>query len=121
MRWPGRRAAWSAAAGLEPVRVTEFDQISAAKDQRRFDAEMAAIEQTNRLRLLYARGMFGVVALQLGVADGIFIAYLAGAGRPAGTAVDPVVMEVFLAATVVQAIGIVLVITRGLFPEEKNP
>lgn len=54
--------------------------------------------------------MFG----QLIVANGVFIAY-AWAGK--GWDLETSVINVWLGATVVQVIGVVLVVTRSLFPK----
>lgn len=91
--------------------------LGAARDRARADAEIAAMRQKNQLRRLYAVGMFAVVIIQLVVANVVFIAYLRGTGRPKGQAVDSTAMDVYLGSTVVQVIGIVLVITKYLFPE----
>lgn len=120
-----RRRGTASDPAPEPVgpatRLAEIGQLGLAKQRALDEAEIDAARQKNDLRKLYAKGMFGLVSGQLLVVNGVFIAYLLGVGRPDGTAVDATALEVYLGATVVQVIGIVLVITRNLFPEEPKP
>lgn len=70
-------------------------------------------EQEHGLRERYAGWILWLLGAQFLVADAVFVAF-AWAGRswdlPSG------VMEVWLAATVVQVVGVVAVVTRHLFP-----
>jgi hypothetical protein len=70
--------------------------------------------QTHNLREKYANGALIAVAVQIGIADTVFVVY----GFANGWNVPAQAMEVWLAATVVQVIGVVLVITRSLFPKD---
>lgn len=69
------------------------------------------LAQDIELKKFYARGSLFGVGIQLLIADAAFFFYLVKEGN-----VPSVVMDVWLSATVVQSIGIVLVITNYLFP-----
>jgi hypothetical protein len=71
-------------------------------------------QQDRQLKLSYATWLLRLLAAQLVVADLVFIVY-AWAGR--GWDLQPPVIEVWLGATVVQVVGVVLVVTRHLFPQ----
>lgn len=66
----------------------------------------------------YAIGLFVVMAFQLWLADMIFVVY-AWVGKDWD--VDPGVMQAWLAATVIQVVGLVYAITRSLFPRSDAP
>jgi len=71
-------------------------------------------EQEYELRRTYARRILILLFAQFLIADGVFVAFAwAGANWELSTAV----IDVWLAATAVQVVGIVLVVTRNLFPE----
>jgi hypothetical protein len=70
-------------------------------------------EQEHKLRQKYADWIIWILGTQLLIADAVFLVF-AWAGR--GWDLSPGVIEVWLAATVVQAVGIVLIVTRHLFP-----
>jgi len=65
------------------------------------------------LKKSYARALLILVAIQLAIADAVFIAY-AWVGED--WRLEAGVIEVWLAATLVELIGVALVITRYLFP-----
>ena len=70
-------------------------------------------EQEHGLRQKYADWIIWLLAAQFAVADAVFVAF-AWAGR--SWDLSPGVVEVWLAATVVQVVGVVVVVTRHLFP-----
>jgi hypothetical protein len=70
-------------------------------------------EQEHGLRQKYADWILWLLGAQFVVADAVFVAF-AWAGR--GWDLAPGVIEVWLAATVVQVVGVVAVVTRHLFP-----
>jgi len=72
------------------------------------------LQQDRELKLSYATWLRRLLAVQLAVADVVFVVY-AWAGR--GWDLQPAVIDVWLGATVVQVVGVVLVITRHLFPQ----
>ncbi|HET7590515.1 MAG TPA: hypothetical protein VFK14_10105 [Solirubrobacterales bacterium] len=65
------------------------------------------------LKKSYATALLRLVTAQLLVADGVFIAY-AWAGKD--WQLEPGVIQVWLAATLIELIGVALVITQYLFP-----
>jgi hypothetical protein len=70
------------------------------------------------LKRSYARALLVLVTIQLALADAVFIAY-AWAGRD--WHLEPGVIQVWLGATLVELIGVALVITRYLFPRRDSP
>lgn len=76
-------------------------------------------EQEYELRRNYAWGILALLGFQFVVANVVFVAFAwAGKHWDLSTAV----IDVWLAATVVQVVGIVLVVTRHLFPDrDKKP
>jgi hypothetical protein len=79
----------------------------------RFLAERE-LEQDRKLKLAYATWLRWLLVGQLVTADLVFTVY-AWAGR--GWHLDTSVIDAWLGATVVQVVGIVLVVTRHLFPQ----
>jgi hypothetical protein len=69
--------------------------------------------QDIKLKKTYAKSFLRLVALQLVVADLVFIAY-AWAGK--SWDLPSSVIEIWLGATLIELVGIVLVVTRYLFP-----
>jgi hypothetical protein len=75
--------------------------------------EGADHKQDIELKKTYAKWLLRLVAAQLVVADAVFIAY-AWAG--VSWRLDTSVVQAWLAATMLELIGVALVITRYLFP-----
>jgi hypothetical protein len=71
-------------------------------------------EQDRELKLSYATWLRRSLAGQLVIADAVFVVY-AWAGKHWN--LEPIVINVWLGATVVQVVGVVLVVTRHLFPQ----
>jgi len=71
-------------------------------------------EQEYELRRTYAKRILLLLLAQFLIADGVFVAF-AWAGED--WRLSPAVVDVWLAATAVQVVGIVLVVTRNLFPD----
>ncbi len=69
--------------------------------------------QDIQLKKAYAKWLLILVAAQMIVADAVFIAY-AWAGN--GWHIEASVIQIWLGATLVELIGVTLVITRYLFP-----
>ncbi len=69
--------------------------------------------QDIRLKKTYATWLLRLVTVQLIVADAVFITY-AWAGEH--WRLDTSVIQVWLVATLVELIGVALVVTRNLFP-----
>ncbi len=70
-------------------------------------------EQEHGLRQSYADWIIRVLGAQLFVADAVFVVF-AWVGRDWQLASG--VIEVWLAATVIQIVGVVAIVTRHLFP-----
>jgi hypothetical protein len=75
------------------------------------------LEQDRQLKLSYATWLRRLLAGQLAVADIVFVVY-AWVGRR--WKLEPIVIDIWLGATVVQVVGIVLVVTRHLFPQRDS-
>lgn len=88
--------------------LPERHQAQAIELKRKF------AEQEYELRRTYAKRILVLLLAQFLIADGVFIAF-AWAGED--WHLSPAVIDVWLAATAVQVVGIVLVVTRNLFPE----
>ena len=83
----------------------------------RFEGERRGLENQDRqqdvkLKRRYANGALFAIGTQLLVADAVFVVY----GWRNHWQLAPEVMLGWLSATVVEVIGVVLVITRYLFP-----
>lgn len=74
-------------------------------------------KQDRELKLSYATWLRRSLTTQLIVADLVFVVY-AWVGKK--WVLEPVVVNVWLGATVVQVIGVVLVVTRHLFPQRDH-
>jgi hypothetical protein len=70
-------------------------------------------EQEHGLRQMYADWILWLLGAQFVIADAVFVT-VAWAGK--GWNLTPGVIEVWLAATVVQVVGVVAIVTRHLFP-----
>jgi glutathione S-transferase len=70
-------------------------------------------EQEHGLRQMYADWILWLLGAQFVIADAVFVAF-AWVGK--GWDLPPGVVEVWLAATVVQVVGVVAIVTRHLFP-----
>jgi hypothetical protein len=90
----------------EPVESLPSTPSTAALDKQGKRQHMV-------LKAKYGNVLLWMMGVQLLVANGVFITY-AWVGRHWD--VESSVMQVWLAATVVQVIGVVAVVTRNLFP-----
>jgi hypothetical protein len=90
-------------ASAEPIKQLPRPEELVARD----------IEQDIRLKRTYARYLLGILVAQLLIANTVFIVY-AWAG--VDWKLEPRVINVWLAATLIEVVGIVLVVTRYLFP-----
>lgn len=73
--------------------------------------------QDIELKKKYADWLLGAVIFQLALANGVFIAY-AWVGKDWN--LEPVVINAWLGATLVQVIGVVTIVTRYLFPRRDS-
>lgn len=69
--------------------------------------------QDIKLKKKYANWLLWLITIQLVVADAVFVVY---AWEGKHWQLDPSVIQVWLIATLVELIGVALVITRYLFP-----
>jgi hypothetical protein len=81
------------------------------------DWENARFRQDHELREDYGRGLLVVMIAQLVAADGLMLAY---AVWGVDWKIPNTVMQTWLAATVVQVIGVVYVVVSHLFPKLKD-
>jgi hypothetical protein len=100
-----------ASAGANPP--AEFRHLAERERAQGISLRQLFAEQEHRLRQKYADWIIWILGAQLLIADVVFLVF-AWAGR--GWDLSPGVVEVWLAATVVQVVGIVLIVTRHLFP-----
>lgn len=96
-----RRRSGSASADSAELESLRPAQLQAKDHQQDID-----------LKKKYADWLLGAVIGQLVLANAVFIAY-AWAGK--GWDLDAVVIDVWLAATLVQVVGVVAIVTRYLF------
>ena len=93
--------------------VASSDDASRAQRRRR---EKAA-DDVRKLRRAYAITLLGALFVQIVVADGVF--YLYGNGNQ--WHIPPEAISAWLGATVIEVIGVVIVITRFLFSKDSFP
>lgn len=74
-------------------------------------------KQEIELRRTYANGLLRILTGQLVIADAVFVAF-AWAGKDWN--LSTAVIDTWLGAVVVQVIGVVLVVTRHLFPQRDS-
>ncbi len=91
----------------------EFRHLSERERFQRLALQRMFAVQEHELRQSYADWIIRVLGAQLFVADLVFVA-LAWAGW--NWELSSGVIEVWLAATVVQVVGVVAIVTRHLFP-----
>jgi hypothetical protein len=75
-------------------------------------------EQEYDLKKTYAHSIIRLLGLQMLVANAVFVTF-AWAGEH--WKLETAVIDVWLGATVVQVVGIALVVTRHLFPQRDKP
>ena len=100
--------------GVSTSDVVDLDDAEEVDNQEDADQRRKTIE--NDARESYAKVARWAMVGQVFTADAIFVAY-AWAGRSWN--VEPGVMIAFLSSTVVQVIGVFLVITKSLFPPDR--
>lgn len=98
-------------------RATEPQEVGPAQTLDAYDAERRRLDNkraSDRIsfRKVYAYALLGVMAGQLVIADAVFVIY----GYANHWRVPVSAIQVWLAATVVEVIGVVLVIVKSLFP-----
>lgn len=96
-------AAASPSSSLKKLSAKERIDEAAATDA----------EQSFKLRRRYARSLLIGLGIQILAVDGIFLLY---AYKGAHWAIPAATMNVWIAATVVQVVGVVAIVSRYLFP-----
>jgi hypothetical protein len=99
-------------AARETTLPTHLQHLPERERAQRLDLKKTFADQEHALRQRYASSILWILALQLLIADVVFVAF-AWAG--ADWKLSSGVMEVWLGATVVQVVGVVCVVTRHLF------
>ena len=103
-------ASGAARASTLPERLRHLPERARAQQ---LDLEKTFADQEHDLRERYANSILAILGFQLVVADAVFVGF-AWAGESWHLSAG--VIEVWLGATVVQVVGIVLIVTRHLFP-----
>jgi hypothetical protein len=91
----------------------ELKHLSEREKVQRLALQRMFAEQEHELRQSYADWIIRVLGAQLLVADAVFVVF-AWVGRDWNLTSG--VIEIWLAATVVQVIAVVAIVTRHLFP-----
>jgi hypothetical protein len=105
-------------AAVESAGLPEELQHLAQKMQRlEIDLKRTSALQEIQLKRMYARGILWLLGVELVIANAVFVAF-AWAGE--NWKLETAVIDVWLAATVVQVVGIALVVTRHLFPDRSD-
>jgi hypothetical protein len=78
-----------------------------------FEQQRKEREQDIVLKRFYAIGLLALLAVQIFVVDGVLFMY---AWKGVAWRVEPLVVDIWVGATVVEVIAIVLVVTHHLFP-----
>jgi len=97
----------------EPALPEYLMHLSEREREQKMTLERLFAEQEHGLRQSYADWILRIVGAQFFVADVVFVTF-AWAGRRWD--LPPEVIEVWLAATVIQVVGVVAIVTRHLFP-----
>lgn len=95
----------------------EFRHLAERERAQGISLRQLFAEQEHGLRQKYADWIIWILGAQLLIADVVFLAF-AWAGK--GWDLAPGVIEVWLSATVVQVVGVVLIVTRHLFPSRDD-
>ena len=106
----GARFAAAQVKNRDKTEVQSFDDLS--RQQRRQREKDAT--QNRKLRLVYAGVLLLVMLAQIAAADWVFYLY----GRANSWMIPPEAIQAWLAATVIEVIGVVVVITRFLFSKD---
>lgn len=96
----------------ELLRKGETDEPPAMPDDLRWLKEKLE-KQEIELKETYAKGLLKILRVELVVSNAVFIVF-AWAGKDWN--LSTAVIDTWLAATVIQVIGVVTVVTRHLFP-----
>jgi hypothetical protein len=95
----------------------QFRHLAEKERLQGLKIRMLFAEQAHGLRQKYADWILWLLGAQFVVADSVFVAF-AWAGQ--GWDLSSGVVEVWLAATVVQVVAVVAIVTRHLFPAREE-
>ena len=101
-------------ANKEEIETSSEERKAVAK-AKKAEAKAKRVKDENRLRKLLANKALHFVKVQLYICDAIVIAYVAITFYKQGS-VSPYIIVGWMTATLVEAIGILWVIARSLFP-----
>ncbi len=99
-----------AGAASSPARLAHLQE---QEREQQMNLKRLFAEQEHGLRQSYADWILRIIGAQFLVADIVFVTF-AWVGKRWD--LPPEVIEVWLAATVVQVVGVVAIVTRHLFP-----
>ena len=102
---------------FERIGFGDATQVDTLPPSRRERLEGDDLEQLIRLKRFYGFGVLGLMAIQLVVVNAGFLLY---AGLGYGWTPPEGAVQVWLTATFVQIVSVVVVITRSLFPGEST-
>jgi hypothetical protein len=94
-----------------------LQHLSERNQAQEIELKRLFAEQEYELRRKYARGILWLLSVELLFANAVFVVF-AWAGED--WKLETAVIDVWLGATVVQVVGIVLVVTRHLFPDRDD-
>jgi hypothetical protein len=99
---------------------SEFQHLDEKLQLQEIELKREYARQEIQLRRNYARGLLFILAAQIAVADAVFWIFAAVGEH---WRLSDGVIQIWLAAAVVQVIGVVTVVTRHLFPRRdgKSP
>lgn len=102
----------------EPVEIGDLTPTAPTKSisDRLGDVQHDDAKQTVKLKKILAYSAFGTVALQLAFANAAFFFY----GFYSRWKIEPEVMMSWMATTVIETLGVVLIIARNLFPTSQE-
>jgi hypothetical protein len=101
---------------LTDIGLTDPTPVKTLPPSRKERLEGDDLEQSIKLKRFYGLGILFLMGLQLVVVNAVFVIYAANGydwRPPEG------VVQVWLTATFVQIVSVVVVITRSLFPGER--
>jgi hypothetical protein len=104
---------------IDKAAITDAQPAPTLAEHEAEQRRLANLKTKNLLAYgkVYAYGSMSAMGVQILIADAAFYLY----GHAYHWKVPVGAMQVWLGATVVQVIGIVLVIAKSLFPEERSP
>ena len=97
----------------DPLLPKHLRHLTEREREQKLTLQRLFAEQEHGLRQSYAEWLLWLLGTQFLIADAVFVAF-AWAGKRWD--LPPGVIEVWLAATVIQVVGVIAIVTRHLFP-----